>query len=289
MRNILISSILVITASLFFVLNDAIINYLSPRGITFYHFVFYGSPIYLFVPLYLLVIGKFKEKLRATNYVIPLFRSLLFAPLPFLTFLALKNISLPEFTTLNMLAPIFGSIYGFFLLKEKFNRFLFFSLLLGIIGVLFVMQPGFDNFNPYFLLVLLMTIMISLTTVLVNKYHNVTTPIGYFIYGGIIVHSMSFVLFLFDPLYISIYTYLLITISSILINGAMLIMTIALQRSQKYYSSVFCLVYIQILYSVLIGYFVFGEYLNFYAVIGAILIVISGIFSLPSQYKQIND
>ena len=177
----------------------------------------------------------------------------------------------------------------FFLLKEKFNRFLFFSLLLGIIGVLFVMQPGFDNFNPYFLLVLLMTIMISATTVLVNKYNNVTTSVGYFIYGGIIVHSISFIFFIFDPLYVSFYTYLLITISSILINGAMLIMTIALQRSQKYYSSVFCLVYIQILYSVLIGYFVFGEFLNFYAVIGAILIVISGIFSVPSQYKQIND
>ena len=69
----------------------------------------------------------------------------------------------------------------------------------------------------------------------------------------------------------------------------MLLYTYAFQRSQKYYSSVFCLVYIQIFYSVLIGYFVFDEYLNFYAIIGAILIVLSGVFSIPSQYKQIND
>jgi len=66
----------------------------------------------------------------------------------------------------------------------------------------------------------------------------------------------------------------------------MLIVTIAFQSAQRYYSSLFCLVYVQILYSVLIGYFVFEEYLNFYAIIGAVLIVISGVFSLPSQYKQ---
>ena len=289
MRHILISSILIISGSLFFVVNDAIINYLSPNGITFYHFVFYGSPIYFFVPLYLLIIGKFKEKLRATNYFIPLFRSLLFAPMPFVTFVALKNISLPEFTTLNMSSPLFGSIYAIFLLKERINSFLIISLLLGSIGVLFVVQPGFENFNPYFILVLIGAFIITGSTVIVNKYHYVTSPIGFFIYGGTIVHLLSIILFIFDPLTISLNTYLLITISSILINGAMLFMTIAFQRSQKYYSSVFCLVYFQILYSMLIGYFVFGEYLNFYAIMGAILIVVSGIFSIPSQYKQVNE
>ena len=286
MKDIIISSILIISASLFFVINDAIINYLSPRGINFYHFIFYGTPVYLLVPIYLLIKGNFKEKMRATNYFVPFFRALLFVPMPFITFISLKNISLPEFTTLNMSAPIFGSIYGIFLLREKINSLLIFSLILGFLGVLFVVQPGFDSFNLYFLLVIFGTVLISGSTVLVNKYHFVTSSVGFFIYGGIIVHLFSFILFFLDPLLISLNTFLLITISSILINGAMLIVTIAFQRAQKYYSSLFCLVYIQILYSVLIGYFIFEEYLNFYAIIGAVLIVISGVFSLPSQYKQ---
>ena len=288
-RDISISSSLIIIGALFFVINDAIINYLSPLGIKFYHFVFYGSPVYLIVPLYLILKGNFKKQLRATNYFIPLFRSLLFAPMPFVTFVALKNISLPEFTTLNMAAPLFGSVYAFFLLREKTNFLLFLSLFIGFIGVLFVVQPGFINFNYYFLLVLLGAFIITGSTVLVNKYHYVTSSIGYFIYGGIIVHVSSFILFFYDPLLISLNIFFIIFISSILINGAMLLYTYAFQRSQKYYSSVFCLVYIQIFYSVLIGYFVFDEYLNFYAIIGAILIVLSGVFSIPSQYKQIND
>ena len=289
MKEILISSLLILVGSLFFVSNDAIINYLSPIGIKFYHFVFYGSPAFLSVPLYLLITGNFKKKLKTSNYFIPLLRSFIFAPMPFITFISLKNMSLPEYTTLNMSAPIIASFYGLLLLKEKVNLYLLISLFFGVIGVLFVVQPGFDTFNPFFLLVIFSTFLITATTVLVNKYNNVTSSIGFFIYGGIVVHLLSLFLFIFDPLIINLEIFGLITISSILINAAMLITTNAFQRSQKYYSSIFCLVYIQILYSVLIGYFVFGEYLNFLALIGAILIVFSGIFSIPSQYKQIND
>ena len=289
MKNILISSFLIVSGSLFFVINDAIINYLSPLGITFYHFVFYGSPVYLCVPLYLLITGNFKAKLKSTNYFIPLLRSFIFAPMPFITFIALKNMSLPEYTTLNMSAPIIASFYGFLLLREKINLYLIISLFFGLIGVLFVIQPGFDTFNPFFLLVIFSTFLITATTVLVNKYNQITSPIGFFVYGGIVVHLMSFILFIYDPLKINFNFFILLFISSILINSAMLIMTIAFQRSQKYYSSIFCLVYIQILYSCLIGYFVFGEYLNFLALSGAILIVFSGILSIPSQYKQIKS
>ena len=288
MRHILITSSLIISASLFFIINDAIINYLAPRGIEFYHFIFYGTPAYLSVPLYLLIKGDFKKKLKSTNYFIPIFRSLLFMPMPFITFVSLKNISLPEFTTLNMSSPIFGTIYAIFLLKEKFNPLLLFSLILGSLGVLFVVQPGFDNFNPYFLLVLLGAFVITGTTAIVNKYHYVTSNIGFFIYGGLLIHITSFIIFLYDPISVSLNTFILITIASILINAAILFMTTGFQRAQKYYSSVFCLVYFQILYSILIGYFVFDEYLNFYAVIGAILIILSGIFSIPSQHKQRN-
>tara|TARA_Y100000590_G_scaffold59729_1_gene63407 strand:- start:11503 stop:12372 length:870 start_codon:yes stop_codon:yes gene_type:complete len=288
MKHILITSFLILTASFFFVINDAIINYIAPRGIEFYHFIFYGSPAYLFVPLYLLIKGDLKRKLKATNYFIPLFRSLLFAPMPFITFVSLKNISLPEFTTLNMSSPIFGTIYAFFLLKEKFNSLLLFSLFLGTLGVLFVVQPGFENFNPYFLLVLFGAFIITGTTVIVNKYHYVTSNVGFFMYGGLFIHTVSFIIFLSDPILVSLNTFFLITIASILINGAIFFITTAFQRAQKYYSSVFCLVYFQILYSILIGFFIFDEYLNFYAVIGAILIILSGIFSIPSQHKQKN-
>ena len=67
------------------------------------------------------------------------------------------------------------------------------------------------------------------------------------------------------------------------------LVTLAFKTAQKHYSSVFCLVYLQIVWSVLIGLFIFNEYLNLFAIIGALLIVISGIFSIQAQYKQIKE
>ena len=288
-NNILIASFSIIFASIFFVINDAIINYLSSINITFYHFIFYGAPPYLFVPLFLLIKGNLKRNLICENYWIPTIRGIIFAPMPFITFISLKNITLPEFTTLNMAAPLFGAIYAIIFLNEKLNKYIYISLAIGFLGVLFVIQPGFESFNIYFLLVLFGVTLITTTTTIVNKYSNVTTTLGYFMYGGFFIHIISLILFAWDPIKVNFYEFVLITIASIFINIAIFLMTLAFKTAQKHYSSVFCLVYLQIVWSVLIGLFIFNEYLNLFAIIGALMIVMSGIFSIPGQYKQIDE
>ena len=288
-KTILIASTSLIFSSIFFVINDAIINYLSAINITFYHFIFYGTPAYLAVPLYLFLKGDLKYNLKCKNYFIPLIRGLIFAPMPFITFVSLKNITLPEFTTLNMSAPLIGAIYAFIFLNEKLNKFNYISLSLGFLGVLFVIQPGFEAFNIYFLLTLFGVLLITTTTTIVNKYNNITTTLGFFIYGGFFIHIISLFLFILDPINVNFFEFSLITIASILINFAILLATLAFKIAQKHYSAVFCLVYLQIVWSSLIGIVVFNEYLNIVAYMGASFIIISGLISIPAQIKQFNE
>ena len=286
-NNIYISSSLIVCASLLFVCNDAVINYLSPQGIQFYHFVFYGTPAFLSVPFYLFIKGTLKNNLRSTNYIIPLLRGLIFLPMPFLAFLCLKNITLPEYTTLNMTTPIFGAIISLLYLKEKMNHYIYISILMGVVGVILVIQPGFKNFNFIYLFVLLSAFLITINIMIVNKYNNVTTPIGYFIYGGIFTHFLSWILFLFDPIIIELGYFFLITVASIAINLAIGFMVLAFQRSSRYFGSLNCLIYIQIFWSLLFGILIFNEKLNIIAFFGALFIIASGMISIPAQYKQI--
>ena len=65
--------------------------------------------------------------------------------------------------------------------------------------------------------------------------------------------------------------------------------TTAFRIAQKHYASVFPLVYLQVLWSYIIGIYVFNEYMDVYAYLGAFLIVVSGVISLPSQIKQLKD
>ena len=288
-KNIVISSSLIFIAQIFFVSNDAIINYLSPKGIEFYHFIFYGTPAFFVVPLYFLIRGELKSKIIATNYFIPIIRGIIFLPIPFFTFISLKNISLPEFTTLNMSSPIFAVIIAVFILREKLNNLIVFSLAFGILGVYLVVQPGFETFNPFFLLVLFSSLLITITTMIVNKYNNITSAIGFFIYGGLFNHILALILFIYDPLIIDFQTFILITVASVCINLAICFITIAFYRASKFFGSLSCLVFFQIFWSIIFGIVFFGEHLNFIATIGALFIIFSGLISMPAQYKQIEE
>ena len=108
-------------------------------------------------------------------------------------------------------------------------------------------------------------------------------------YGGSIIHVISIFIFLYDPILVTFFEFFLITTASIFINAAIFLVTTALRMAQKYYSSVFCLVYLQVFWSSLAGIFIFNEYMNIYAYFGALLIIISGFFSIPSQVKQLNN
>ena len=288
-KSIINATILLLIAGTFFVTNDAIINFLSQTDVKFFHFIFYGIPVFLCFPLYLVITGNLIKNLKCSNYYPPLIRGVLNIPLPLTAFVALENIKLPEFTTLNMTAPLMGTIFAFFFLKEKLNQYTYLSLFTGFIGVTFVIQPGFDTFNVFYLVTLFGVLLITITTFIVNKYNYVASNIGFFLYGGILVHMISIPLFILDPLIVSFFEYSLILIASVFINFAMFFATTAFRIAQKHYASVFPLVYLQVLWSSIIGIYIFNEYMNLYAYIGAFLIVISGIISLPSQIKQLNE
>ncbi len=288
-KSIINATILLLIAGIFFVTNDAIINFLSQTDVKFFHFIFYGIPVFLCFPLYLVITGNLIKNLKCSNYYPPLIRGVLNIPLPLIAFVALENIKLPEFTTLNMTAPLMGTIFAFFFLKEKLNQYTYLSLFTGFIGVTFVIQPGFDTFNVFYLVTLFGVLLITITTFIVNKYNYVASNIGFFLYGGILVHMISIPLFILDPLIVSFFEYSLILIASVFINFAMFFATTAFRIAQKHYASVFPLVYLQVLWSSIIGIYIFNEYMNLYAYIGAFLIVISGIISLPSQIKQLNE
>ena len=288
-KSITNATILLLIAGVFFVTNDAIINFLSQTEVKFFHFIFYGIPVFLCFPLYLIITGKLIKNLKCSNYYPPIIRGILNIPLPFTAFVALENIKLPEFTTLNMTAPLMGTLFAIFFLKEKLNKFTYLSLFTGFIGVSFVIQPGFDTFNIFYLVTLFGVLLITITTFIVNKYNDVASNIGFFLYGGILVHLISIPLFILNPLTVSLLEYSLIIIASIFINLAMFFATTAFRIAQKHYASVFPLVYLQVLWSSLIGIYIFNEYMNLYAYIGSFLIVMSGIISLPSQIKQLRD
>ena len=80
---------------------------------------------------------------------------------------------------------------------------------------------------------------------------------------------------------------LLMVTASIFVNIAIFFLVLAFQRAQKFYGSVSCLNYLQILWSLVIGVLVFNQVFDIAMVVGAIFIVLSGVLSVSAQAKQI--
>ena len=287
-KKILYCSLSLILGGSLFVIHDAIINHLTEIEFKFYHHVFFGSPWLILIFIYLYFTGNIKTYLGSSNYSILILRGFLFLPLPYMLFISLQNITLPEWTTLNMISPILGSILAILFLGEKINYFTTTAIFLGFIGVIFIIQPGFQYFSFYYLFPIYGAFTLAFQSFLANKYSNITTTLGFFVYGLVPINLVSVVLFIFDPLinfdlfFISLFAGLIVLIGVYLV-------TYAFQNSKNHFSSIFALFYLQILWSLLIGIIFFNEYLNFIALIGAVLIVLSGILSLPAQKKQLKD
>ena len=203
-------------------------------------------------------------------------------------FISLQNITLPEWTTLNMISPILGSILAILFLGEKINYFTTTAIFLGFIGVIFIIQPGFQYFSYYYLFPIYGAFTLALQSFLANKYSNITTTLGFFVYGLVPINLVSVVLFIFDPL-INYQLFFISLFAGFIVLIGVYLVTYAFQNSKNHFSSIFALFYLQILWSLLIGIIFFSEYLNFVALIGAVLIVLSGILSLQAQKKQLKD
>ena len=287
-KKILYCSLSLILGGSLFVIHDAIINHLTEIEFKFYHHVFFGSPWLVLIFIYLYFTGNIKTYLGSSNYSILILRGFLFLPLPYMLFISLQNITLPEWTTLNMISPILGSILAILFLGEKINYFTTTAIFLGFIGVIFIIQPGFQYFSFYYLLPIYGAFTLALQSFLANKYSNITTTLGFFVYGLVPINLVSVVLFIFDPL-INYQLFIVSLFAGLIVLVGVYLVTYAFQNSKNHFSSIFSLFYLQILWSLLIGIIFFSEYLNFVALIGAVLIVLSGILSLQAQKKQLKD
>ena len=287
-KKILYCSLSLILGGSLFVIHDAIINHLTEIEFKFYHHVFFGSPWLILIFIYLYFTRNIKTYLGSSNYSILILRGFLFLPLPYMLFISLQNITLPEWTTLNMISPILGSILAILFLGEKINYFTTTAIFLGFIGVIFIIQPGFQYFSFYYLLPIYGAFTLALQSFLANKYSNITTTLGFFVYGLVPINLVSVVLFIFDPL-INYQLFFISLFAGLIVLIGVYLVTYAFQNSKNHFSSIFALFYLQILWSLLIGIIFFNEYLNFIALIGAVLIVLSGILSLQAQKKQLKD
>ena len=252
------------------------------------HFIQVVWGRYLFMALISLFITYFffKKNLKWPNNIpIQLSRSLFLFLSTILFFYAISVISLAEALTLGFFSPMIVTLLSAFLLKEKVGIRRWSAVIIGFIGVLFVVRPGFNEINLATLTALACGICYAFYIISTRKLSNQDNPFLTLIFTGL---TGSVIISLIVPFY---WTWISVTQIILLISlaaiGTLAHFLLILSLSFAEASKLAPLAYSEIIMSVIIGYYFFGDFPDQWMWLGLIIIIASGVYiSLRENVKK---
>lgn len=271
-----------VCASLFSNLCDVSIrlvgNSLHSMQITFFR-LFLGSII-----LFPLLLYKGKSSFRVNNKSSHLFRIAVgFGAISCWVYGASQT-SLPSITTISFTCPIFVLPLAYIFLKEGSDWKRIVSIILGFVGVLVIAlfeknsiekTSRILSFHPGVVFLFLGALLFAMSDILNKKMlatENFFSLLFYFYIGTTIV---SFVpaLLVWKPIIYEEMLYLIF----LGISGVLVLYCILKAANATEISSIAPYKYLELIFSIIIGYILFGEVIKLSTFVGAILIIPSSI------------
>jgi drug/metabolite transporter (DMT)-like permease len=100
--------------------------------------------------------------------------------------MALAAIPIAEVFALEFTGPVWTVIIASVLLGEQINRYRILTLVMGLIGVLIILRPGFQDPNPALFLVIFSALCFSLANVLTKKLVTTNSPLSIIFHMSVI-------------------------------------------------------------------------------------------------------
>jgi len=268
MNNNIKAILLTLSASFFAVLMEALIRTAQYDSnvftIGFLRF-FFG----------LLIIFPYLVKNRFTTYKTKnlkfyIVRGLFNIPVMILGFGALVYIPFEQFKAMNFLSPIIVVLLSFFIFREKIFKYRILALVIGFLGTVIIIRPGYVEFNIGTIMVLVSLLFWSFIIILSKYVSKDDSPIT--------MVSYQYTLMTFFALPLAIYFWETPSLSSILyvfigaISGTILHLCLGLAYKYADLSVTQPIWFSGLIFGSAFGYFLFKEIPDLWTWIGGIIV-----------------
>lgn len=197
---------------------------------------------------------------------------------------ALSYVPLAEAVAVSFVAPFMVTLFAAVLLREQVGVRRWTAILIGFIGTLVIIRPGFDAFHPALLLVVVAAAAFAMRQVLSRLLSSTERTVTTVAYTGL-VGSLLLTLplpFVWQPVQTWNEIYLLFVFAGFAALGELMVIK-ALEVADTVV--VAPVQYTLLIWGTLYGYFVFSQFPDFWTWVGAIIIISSGIYSLVREYR----
>ena len=219
----------------------------------------------------------FNKHLKWPNNIqIQLIRSLFLFLSTVLFFYAISVISLAEALALSFISPMIVTLLSAIILKEQVGIRRWSAVVIGFIGVLFVVRPGFNEINIASITALGCGVCYAFYIISTRKLSNQDSPFLTLTFTGL---TGSILISFIVPFYWSWPTLtqlsLLLSLAAI---GTLAHFLLILSLNFAEASKLAPLAYSEIIMNVVIGYYFFGDFPNQWIWLGLFIIISSGVY-----------
>jgi len=279
--TICFSLMMMIIATICFSLMSAMVKYLGHLPVMEIIF-FRNIPIMLIIPL---ILKSKKISFWGNNNPLLLLRSLLSTFAVIIYFYTITIMILTDAVTIRQLSPFFIILLASIFLREKiyFRKITIF--ILAFLGALLVVKPGFRIDIYPAVIALLGAILTAGSHVAVRSLRLTDHSLVILNYFGYSIGIISFGILLWQGNFIIPVASSLFVLLSLGLFGLVGQFTLIKAYEMAPTKLVSLYLYLQIIFSALLGVFFFKEIPDFFSILGAFLIIISGYLNYKVKTK----
>lgn len=280
-RRALTAVLFLIASGILFVVMNAMVKAMTATVdtmvITWGRYFFHVAFVVLLFPR--AALGVF----RSGQIGVQIGRSVLLLGSTVTNFLALALMSLADVSAIIFTAPILVAFLAVLMLKERVAAMRWVLIGLGFSGAMIIVQPGTGSFGPGAILALACAgcyALYQITTRIVRE----AEPLVSLLYSGLVgVVVISLIVpFFWQPL--GLVDWAMLAVIGCLGGGGHLLVILALQRAEA--SRMAPLTYLQLVWAMLASLFVFGEAPGLATLVGAAVIVTSGLLLYRMDLRE---
>ncbi len=196
-------------------------------------------------------------------------------------FYTITLLPLSEAVSITFIIPITTTLAAIFFLKEKVKKETWTAILIGFIGVLIIIRPGFREFKFAYLLALLSALLWSFSNILVKSMTKTEKPKTIVAYMSVIMLTISIPFALPHIQTVSTENIFWFATLGAISNLSHTAMSLAYSKTDLSILQPFD--FTRLIFTAIISYFIFDEIIDFWVIFGAILILCGTIIVTPRR------
>jgi len=280
MRNEYLAIILKLLSVFSFAVMDVLIKKVSATIPTF-EIIFFRC-FFGLIPVFIMVIYT-NSTLKTSKIKLHFFRAIAAILAMFGFFKSFQLLPLADVSAVAFSSIMITTILAIFILNESVGLRRWSAIIVGFIGVLIILRPGSDVFNPYMLMPLLAAVGLSLAIIILKKLLIEDKPPTCSFYMHVMVLIMMLITLPFIWVLPNISELIILMFIGFVGGTAQILVTNAFRLSSVTLLAPF--EYTHILWAIFFGIIFFSDFPTIYVIVGSSIIILSTYYIVYRENK----